>query len=211
MDNSVKKWKKWAVYLALFTIIYNLIEAVIAIYWGISDDSISLAGFGGDSLVEVGSAVLVLWNLNNKKDASTIERERLATRGIASLFILLSIIVFSTSSWQLSLGKGPETTLPGVIISCISILVMIFLWFAKVKAAKVIKSLTLEKDAACTLICIRLSAVLLIGSMLYTLFPSFWWVDSVFAIVLGLLILKEGIDTMKETYKEDFSGGCGCD
>jgi len=208
--SHLKRWKKRAVHLALFTIFYNLIEAAVAIYWGISDDSISLAGFGGDSLVEVGSAIIVLWSLNNKKYSSDKERERLATRGIASLLILLSLIVFITSSWQLSLGKAPETTFPGIIISCISIVIMIFLWYAKMKIAKKINSLTLEKDAACTLICIRLSIVLLLGSLLYTLFPSFWWVDSVFAIVLGLLIIKEGIDTMRETFKEGFSGGCGC-
>ena len=120
MNTDFNLWKKRGIYLAFFTVIYNLIEAVIALYWGISDDSISLAGFGGDSLVEVGSATMVLWNLKSKDSAFNQERERLATRGIASLFLTLSLIVLVTSCWQLSLGKAPETTIPGIIISIIA-------------------------------------------------------------------------------------------
>lgn len=211
MQEQEYSLKTKAVYLAYFTIAYNLIEAAISISLGISEDSISLAGFGGDSLIEFGSAILVLWRLKEGSGRSVDSKERLATRGIGILFLLLSFITLAGSILQIVLHKSPETTLPGIIISLISIVIMLFLWSMKMKVAKALKSVVLEKDAVCTLMCIRLSVVLFTGSILYLIFPSLWWVDSVFAMILSFLIFKEGYDTFKGSYKEDFAGGCGCD
>lgn len=203
--------KKQALFLAGLTIAYNLVEAAVAVFFGVTDDAISLAGFGGDSLIEVGSATVVLWNLKQVASTDDKSKERVATRAIGALFILLSLVVLTSSSWQLYSGGHPETTMPGLIVALASISVMFYLWRAKLRVAKALDSSTLEKDAVCTLVCIRLSFVLLAGSLLFLVAPDFWWLDAVCAILIGLMIMKEGVDTVRATYRENFSGGCGCD
>jgi len=202
-----------AILLSFFTIAYNLIEGVVSIGFGISDESISLAGFGGDSLIEVGSAILVLWRFRGETEKSShlsIDRERRATFGIGVLFLLLATITILASGYQLSVKSHPVTTLPGLIIAALSLSFMFYLWSAKKRVARELDSSTVMKDANCSLACIKLSMVLLTGSLLFLFFPALWWADSAAGIVLAILIGTEGYETIVEARKPDFAGGCGC-
>ncbi|VAX18208.1 hypothetical protein MNBD_NITROSPINAE02-773 [hydrothermal vent metagenome] len=204
---------KRAILLSLFTIGYNLVEGVVSIYFGISDEAISLAGFGGDSLIEVGSAGLVLWRLESEVGRSaelSLRRERKATFGIGVLFIVLAVITLVVSAFQLATFSHPESTLPGLVIAALSLSFMFFLWSAKRKVAKLLDSATVMKDADCSLACIKLSAILFIGSLIFLLFPGLWWIDSAAAILLAIIIGKEGLETIQAARSDDFSGGCGC-
>lgn len=210
---KTEKYIHRAILLAYFTIGYNLIEGVISIGFGISDGSVSLVGFGGDSLIEVGSATLVLWRFRGEAENSphlSIDRERRATFGIGVLFLLLATVTVAASGYQLATKSPPETTLPGLIIAAVSLSFMFYLWSAKKRVARELDSATVMKDADCSLACIKLSVVLLTGSLLYLLFPDLWWVDSVAGLILALLIGTEGYETIVETKKPDFAGGCGC-
>lgn len=198
-----------ALFLAGFTIAYNLIEGIVSIYFGISSEAISLFGFGGDSLIEVSSAGIVLWKLlgNQEKPAY---KERKATLWIGILFLVLASITAIMSLYQLAHIAEPDTTFPGFIISILSLSFMFFLWKAKIHVARKLDSSTLMKDADCSLACIKLSVVLLVGSSLFLMFPQLWWVDATAALVLAWLIGKEGIETIRATRSKDFKGGCGC-
>ena len=193
--------------LALFTIVYNLIEGIVSIGFGIAEDSVSLAGFGGDSLIEVGSAVIVLWRLKGE-----VSRERTATLLIGALFVLLAALTIFSAGIQLLEGNRPLTTLPGIVISSVSLSFMFFLWRAKVKVAYALDSKTLMQDAQCSLACIKLSAVLFVGSLLFWISPDFYFADAVAAIVLGVLIGIEGISAIRAARSEKFTGSCcgGC-
>jgi divalent metal cation (Fe/Co/Zn/Cd) transporter len=87
---------------------------------------------------------------------------------------------------------------------------MFYLWTAKRAVARALDSSTVAKDAVCSLACIKLSGVLLAGSLLYWLSPKLWWVDSAAALALALLIGREGLETVRAARRADFSGGCGC-
>ncbi len=202
-----------AVWLSWFTIGYNLLEGVISISFGLQDDSVALAGFGVDSLIEVASASLVLWRFQGEHGRTknlSIDRERKTTFGIGILFLLLSAVTLFSSLWQLNLRSHPETTLPGLIISSISLSFMFYLWSAKRKVALELDSSTVMKDAECSLACIKLSIVLFLGSLLFLAIPSLWWADSVAALVIAVYIAKEGWSTIRAARSEEFSGGCGC-
>ncbi len=191
---------KWAFRLAWFTIIYNIVEGIVSITWGIQDDSVSLAGFGLDSLIEVGSAFVVLWKLRDETAPSTennTRREKIATRLIGVLLSLLAIITVGIGVRQLYFHAHPETTLPGAIISTLSLSFMYFLWKAKKKVANQLRSSALKADAYCSLSCIYLSAILFVGSILFMILPTLWWLDSVAAILLALIIGREGIERIK--------------
>lgn len=217
MSNTIKKYDlhyvRKAILLSWFTISYNFLEGIVSIIFGVKDEAISLVGFGGDSLIEVGSALVVLWHFRGEAGqikTLPLEQERRATFIIGTLFLLLAGITVIASSLQLISKSHPGTTLPGLIISTLSLSFMFYLYNAKKKVAIKLDSLTVMKDADCSLACIKLSAVLLIGSLIFLVWPTLWWVDSLAGIILGLLIGKEGFETIKALKKPNFSGGCGC-
>lgn len=202
-----------AILLSWFTIAYNLIEGVVSIHFGVSDDSMALAGFGADSFIEVFSAMLVLWRFRSEEGVGaglSIDRERRATLGIGGLFVLLALVTAAGASAQLRKGGHPSTTMPGLVISAASLGFMFFLWSAKTRVAKQLDSCTVLKDADCSLACIKLSVVLFAGSLLFLTIPALWWSDAAAAIVLALFIAWEGIGTIRAALKPGFAGGCGC-
>src|SRR5512136_146532 len=105
--------------LAWFTVGYNIVEGLVSVAFGLRDESLSLFGFGLDSFIEVFSAVIILWRLRREfgGGAGSLERERLATRGIGVLFLLLTAIIALNTAFRLTRHIPPDTPLPGIIIS----------------------------------------------------------------------------------------------
>ncbi len=203
----------WAKRLAYFTIVYNLIEGVVSIAFGVQEESLALAGFGFDSLIEVASAFLVLWRLRSdleRESPLSLKAERNATFGIGTLFLVLAGVAAVGAISQLIQRHHPESTVPGVIVSLISLSFMFFLWRSKLRIARELSSRTLEADAACSLACIKLSAILLIGSVIFWIAPALWWIDSAATIALTVLIFREGWEAIEHSRRSDFTGGCGC-
>ncbi len=205
-------WRRKAIVISYFTIVYNFVEGIVAIFFGISDESFALFGFGADSFIEVGSAMLVLWRFRQETDLTKVHqdhREKKASLAIGLLFLLLTIITLIGSSIQLWNKSHPTTTLPGVIVAGISLSFMFFLWKAKVQVAEKLGSSVMRSDASCSLACIKLSVILFVGSLLYFLLPSLWWADSLAAIILSFFIGMEGLEIIEESRKGK-SGTCGC-
>jgi len=210
-ERSTAQWVSLSRSLAWFTIGYNLVEGIVSMGFGAADSSLALFGFGADSFIEVGSAILILWRLRTTGCESTrLRRERRATQGIALLLILLAISTLLGAVWRLWRHQRPETSLPGLIISLLSLSFMYGLWRAKQRCAVAMDSRALASDAACSLACMQLSAVLLLGSMAFLAFPALWWIDSVAALAIAAFILKEGWGSLAAARHPDFSGGCGC-
>lgn len=207
MTSTAVDWRRRALWLSGLTIAYNLAEGLVSMAFGWADDSVALFGFGADSFIEVASALLVLWKL---LDHGSLERERKATRGIGWLFLLLTAGIAAGALLQLIARRHPPTSVPGLVISALSLSFMAFLWRAKLQAAKALDSATLEADAACSLACIQLSLVLFTGSLAFLLFPVLWWVDAAAALGLALLIGKEGASMIRAARSAAFTGGCGC-
>ncbi len=206
-------WVKRAILLSWFTIGYNFIEGIVAIAFGVEEASVALAGFGVDSFIEVASASLVLWRFRGEAigvGGPPKERERRATFGIGGLFILLAALTVLASSLQLVQRAHPSSTLPGLIISGLSLSFMFALWTAKRTAGHALGSATVLKDADCSFACIKLSLILFAGSLVFWIAPELWWADSVAAVLLALLIGREGWETIQAARHPDFSGGCGC-
>lgn len=215
-------WVKVALVLSFITIIYNLTEGVIAISMGVADESVALMGFGVDSFVEVVSACFVLARLCGEKagagsggrdslkhHSSYYSAERIGTFCIGILLIVLALSAFAGAVIRLLAAEGPSDTLSGIIISAISLFGMFFLYYFKMYAAVIIDSSTLEKDAACSLGCIQLSATLFISSLLTKVWPALWWLDSAAAIILALVFFFEGKSTLQLASRDDFDG-CVC-
>ncbi len=204
-------WLRYAKALAILTIAYNLVEGLVAMGFGWSDDSMALFGFGADSFIEVFSALLVLWRLGaDDCGDDLIVRERKVTKGVGWLLLLLAAGTIGGSLLQLKAKGHPSTTLPGLIVSLASLAFMVYLWRAKRATAKALNSRAVASDAACSLACIQLSTILLVGSLAFLVAPALWWVDSAAALLLALLIAKEGWEMRQAASRQDFDGGCGC-
>jgi len=205
-------WVRRAYALAWFTIAFNLLEAGVAVSFGIEDGSLTLLGFGVDSLIEVGSAGLVLWRLQSDLGEGSIsrERERRATLGIGILFVLLAVGAGAGALLRLVTGAAASTGWPGLFVAGVSLSFMFALWYGKRRAADALNSITLRKDAGCSMACIHLSFVLLAGSLLTIVSPQLWWADAIAALVLGVLIGREGVGTVRAARSPTFDGGCGC-
>ena len=210
---SRSRWLAYARFLAIFTIFYNLLEGLVSMGFGWANDSMALFGFGADSFIEVGSAMLVLWRLRGDESgcaASHLQRERRAALGIGGLFVLLALGTSVGSVFQLVSRQHPETTIPGLLVSILSLGFMFWLWKSKQRAAEALDSRSLEGDAACSLVCIQLSMVLFAGSLAFLLIPALWWADAAAALVLSAFIAKEGVAGIRAALKPGFTGGCGC-
>ncbi|MFH1812233.1 MAG: cation transporter [Pseudomonadota bacterium] len=212
-SETLATWHHRAWLLAWATILYNVLEGLVAMGFGVAEESVALFGFGVDSFIEVASALLVLWRLraeDGEGEALSLARERRATQAIGTLLVVLAAGTVVAAALQLGARSHPTTTLPGMVIALVSLSFMFALWWAKRQAARILDSSTLAQDAACSLACIQLSSVLLLGSLLFALSPALWWADAVAALALALLIAREGVGAVRAARREDFSGGCGC-
>ncbi|HJW32880.1 MAG TPA: cation transporter [Holophagaceae bacterium] len=211
--------------LAWITVGWNLLEGVISVAYGAKAESLSLFGFGLDSFVEVGSALMVLWRLRHGGSTFTspsewehaerairggASRERTAAKVIGGLFLLLAASVAYGAAHRLVTREAPDSSVPGLVISLVSLAFMAWLWQAKRRLSTQACSPTLAADAACSLACIQLSVVLLAGSLLFLVAPKLWWADAAASLVLAALIAREGWNIRKAAAREDFDGGCGC-
>ena len=212
MDNNSRRLFKTAFGLTIFTIFYNIIEGLVSTYFGFSDESLTLFGFGADSFIETISGFGILHMLtriqvNPKSNRDNYERTALKITGFSFYTLVLTII--ATSIYNFVNGQQPTTTLLGVFISIISIFVMLGLVVWKIKVGKALNSEAIIADAECTKVCIYMSVVLLVSSGLYHFF-KIPYIDSVGALVLAYLSFREGQECFEKA-KSDKHCACGHD
>lgn len=202
---------KHALNLEIFTIIWNVVEAFVAVGIGLYYNSIALVAFGFDSLIEVAAAAILAWRLVTELRDDTgaqekIERiERTASYWVGVTFFVLAAYVVYESAENLVSRKPAYPGVWGVALAALSVVVMPVLWRMKLKAADAIGSSALRSEAAETVICAYLSVILLAGMLLNFLF-GVWWADSVAALFMLYFIVSEGMEAIDESR----GGGCGC-
>lgn len=175
------------------TITYNVIEAVVALAEGTRVSSTALIGFGLDSVIEVSSAAAVAWQFAGK-DAEA--REKTALRIIAFSFFGLALYV-SIDAVRSLLGAGEaQHSVIGIALAAVSLAVMPLLSWAQRRAGREMGSLSAVADSKQTLLCTYLSAVLLVGLVLNSLF-GWSWADPIAALVIAVIATKEGRDAWR--------------
>jgi divalent metal cation (Fe/Co/Zn/Cd) transporter len=182
--------------LEYFTIAWNSLEALVAVVAGARAGSISLVGFGIDSFVEVTSGAVLLWRMSVDADARKRERrEKLSLRIVGVCFLALAAYVGYESISDLAGKRAPEHSIPGIILACVSLVVMPLLSGAKKKVGNELGSAAMHADAKHTDFCVYLSAILLLGLVLNAAL-GWWWSDPVSALIMVPLIAKEGVEAM---------------
>lgn len=175
------------------TITYNVVEAVIAIAAGAVASSAALIGFGLDSTVEVASAAAVAWQFAGRDPE---RRERLALRVIAGSFFALAAYVTFESVTTLAEGDAARHSTVGIVLAAVSLAIMPVLSYAQRRAGRELGSASAVADSKQTLLCTYLSAVVLVGLLLNSMF-GWAWADPVAALVIAALAVKEGRDAWR--------------
>jgi divalent metal cation (Fe/Co/Zn/Cd) transporter len=199
-QTTINKYWQYALWLALFTIFYNFVEGLVSIYFGAQDETLTLFGFGIDSFIEVMSGIGILamvLRIRQNTDAPRSQFERTALRITGTSFYLLAAGLGATSIYNLFTAHKPTTTLPGLIISLISIAIMWALVMGKRKVGRALNSSPILADANCTMVCIYMSVVLLASSLIYQL-TGFGFIDSLGALGLIYFSFNEGKEAFEK-------------
>ncbi|HEX6480511.1 MAG TPA: cation transporter [Ktedonobacteraceae bacterium] len=189
------------VWIELISLFWMVIEACIAITAGFMARSVSLEGFGIDSIIELIAGGVLLWRLLVERRGGSIERIESAERRAAwvtafSLFGL-ALYIIASSAFALFTRSRPEVSWWGTGLAIAAVIIMPLFWQGKLRVAKQIGSAALKADAMCSITCAYMSFTLLVGLLLNTFF-GLWWADSLAALVLVYFIVREGREALHE-------------
>ena len=183
-------------HLQYFTIGWNSLEGLAAITAGLIAGSISLVGFGFDSLIEVTSGSAALWRVLSDDNEINRERvERLSLKIVGICFLALAAYIGYGAIISLVQHRIPEKSIFGIIVAITSLITMPLLAHSKRRIGTAIGSAAVTADARQTEFCVYLSAILLLGLLHNALF-GLWWADAVAAFIMVPLIAKEGVDAV---------------
>jgi len=189
------------VWIELVTLVWMVIEASVALSVGFATRSVSLQGFGLDSIVELIAGGILLWRLLVEQRGGSTERvgaaERRASWVTAISLFALGVYIVGDSAFAFVTRTQPEASWWGVGLAIAAAIIMPLLWQGKLRVAKRIGSAALRADAACSVTCAYMSLTLLAGLLLNRLF-GWWWADPLAALALVYFLVQEGREALHE-------------
>lgn len=187
-----------ALRLEAATAAWMLVEGILAIGAGYAARSITLTAFGLDSVIELLTALVLLWRLATEARGASLEGvervERRATRISAALLALLCLYVLVTAVGGLVLRLGAEGSPLGLLVTAVAVVAMPLLAARKQRVNVTLGSAALKADTAATVTCAYMAGAALVGLLLTTLF-GLWWADPVAALVLLIWLGRETLET----------------
>ncbi len=209
-DYSQQAQWRFAWLLALSTILYNVVEGIVSIWFGAEDEALTLFGFGIDSVIEVISAVGVahmVLRLRKHGSARRDDFESTALRITGWSFYGLTAVLLSTAALSAYVGHTPQNTISGVIISLLSISFMWALIREKIKVGTALNCAPIIADANCSKVCLRMSVILLAASTMYELFHV-GYIDAAGATILAWYAWKEGRECLDKARGQECCDTC---
>jgi divalent metal cation (Fe/Co/Zn/Cd) transporter len=202
---------KTALFLSLFTILYNVLEGIVCMFLGYKDETLTLFGFGADSFIEVVSGLGIfqmILRIRQHPDTavSKFEIRALCITGIS--FMVLALGLLAGIVVNLLEHHKPESTFWGTIISTLSIVVMLWLVISKRKVGRKLNSSAILADATCSQVCIYMSLVLLVSSALFE-FTGFAYADVLGSIGLIYFSISEGREALQKAKDRKYTV-CTC-
>ena len=209
-SKSFKGLVSFALLLSVITILYNIAEGLISIFFGLNDETLALFGFGLDSFVEVISGIGILHMIIRMKRNPISERdrfERTALKITGLSFYLLCAGLILASVLLIIKDVKPDTTIVGIVISLISILTMYALLHYKLKVGRALNSDAIIADANCTKTCFYLSFILLASSLSYEVF-KIGYLDIAGSLGIVYFAFKEGKESIEKSNSAKLSCSC---
>lgn len=192
--------------LSYLTIAYNALEGLVSLVAGFAAGSVALVSFGIDSVIEVTASGAAQWRLRADVHEERRERAERATRRVIGwCFIALAVYVLYEGAETLWRRARPESSVVGIAILTLSVVVMPLLARAKRKVARAMRSGALESEATQTALCAYLSVIALAGVVLNALL-GWWWADPVAALAMVPIIAREGFEGIRG--RDSCGDGC---
>jgi divalent metal cation (Fe/Co/Zn/Cd) transporter len=190
-----------AIWIELIALLWMVIEASIALTTGFATRSVSLEGFGIDSIIELVAGSILLWRLLVEQRGGSIEvvsnAEHRASWITGISLFCLALYIVADSAFAFLTQNRPETSWWGIGLAIAAAIIMPLLWQGKLRVAKRIGSTALKADAVCSVTCAYMSFTLLFGLLLNKFF-GFWWADALAALALVYFIVREGHEAIHE-------------
>lgn len=180
--------------LEIFTVGWNMLEAVVAGVAGLRAGSIALIGFGLDAVIESFSGAVLLWRLRPSADNHETEQKALRLVGVS--LILLAGWVGWNAVRTLIEQEPPDASTLGIALAILSGIVMPILARAKRRVARQLNSAALIADSRQTDICAYLSWILL-GGLVCNAFWGWWWADPMAALLMLPIIVTDGLRALR--------------
>ncbi len=205
------KYLRMALILGIITVAYNIAEGAVSTIFGYADDTIALFGFGLDSFVEVLSGIGIVHMVIRMRRSPVsgrdrFERQALYVTGVS--FVILAAGLTVGSVLNIVSGVRPQTTVPGIIISILSIFTMWALYSLKKSTGRKLNSEPIIADANCTKTCFYLSLILLASSALYAL-VKVPYIDIMGGLGIAWFAFREGKESIEKARSGSISCSCG--
>ncbi|MGO9278477.1 MAG: cation transporter [Streptosporangiaceae bacterium] len=191
-DGELARLRRRGFWLEYASMAWMVAEAGVAITAGVIASSIALTGFGLDSVIELFSAGIVVWQLRGDAE----DRETRAVRLVGVTFFALAAYLVAESIHDLVSLARPEQSVAGLAVTAAALLIMPGLAIAKRRTGQALGNRTLIADSAETAFCAFTSAAALIGLGLNA-WPGWWWADPAAALVIAVLAVREGVEAWK--------------
>jgi divalent metal cation (Fe/Co/Zn/Cd) transporter len=169
------------------TLAWNVVGVVVLVAAAIAAGSVALAGFGLDSLIEIGASTVVIWQLTDTGGT----RERVAMRLIGGAFIVLAIYIAAQAVYLLIKGVRPSASLLGIAWTAITFAAMLLLAFGKARTGAALHNDVLITEGRVTLIDAYLAGAVLLGLVLNAAL-GWWWADPLAGLVIVFYGISEG-------------------
>ena len=199
LDELEQPLFRLALWLAIISIVYNLVEGIVATWFGAQEETLALFGFGVDSFIEMISAVGIahmVWRIERHPDSERTRFEILALQITGVCFYVLAAGLIVGAALSVIYRSTPQTTLAGTIIACISLAVMWALLKAKMHVGRKLNSAPIIADARCTLACMWMSGVLLASSLLFH-YTGIRFIDGLGALGIAWFSYQEGREALE--------------
>ncbi len=180
--------------LEYMTLGWNVVGVAVVIYAALKAHSVALAGFGLDSLIEIGASTVVIWELTGVGK----NREKAALRLIGAAFFALALYILVQSARSLYIQQKPDTSALGIVWLIVTFAVMAALAQGKRTTGTKLNNLVLLTEGRVTLVDAYLAAAVLLGLVLNTLL-GWWWADPLAGLVIVFYGVKEGHHAWKES------------
>jgi divalent metal cation (Fe/Co/Zn/Cd) transporter len=174
---------------------WHMIEFAIAVAAGLASSSTALVGFGADSLIEALAGFVVIWRFARRRSESAAA-ERRAQQLVAISFFLLAAYVVGDTVRTLAGASHPQVSWPGIALAAFTAVTMPLLAMAKRRVGRQLDSAATVSEGSQNMVCAYLSVALLVGLGANAAFGA-WWADSLAALVIAGVAIREGIESWR--------------
>ncbi|MGE5531828.1 MAG: cation transporter [Bacteroidota bacterium] len=203
--------RRRALLLSYLTVVYNVVEGAVSVFFAALASSPALLGFALDSFIESVSGGIMIWRFGQPEGDEDQEeiREQKAYKLVGWTFLGLGAYVLYEALEKLYNHEASLPSLGGIIIAVLSLIIMPWLAHRKIAVATALGSASLLGDAKETLACAWLSVALLLGLGLNYLL-HWWWADPVAGLIIVFFLWREGLEMIGSEIGTHAGCGCGC-